>query len=225
MGVVCVIPCGPSATDVVPSNTGPSNSRIVAVTPTALGLYTPTFVRESPFTSPVNTVTALAADDGNPGTNIPTKPPPATGDRNCEETTRLPAAPVLVNSTAPRELGASNKLTQMSSNARDSRAPSENCLVAPLNRYTAVTANTSVYDVLNTLTPDTNGTPPAPTTDAATGNVTVSTAKSAPAAAASGSARRSTLRKLIEWFLSPCPRIFLSLRGKVLFRFHLSLRR
>src|SRR2546426_1098035 len=112
-GVVGVPPCGPSATDVVPSNTGPSNSRIVAVTDTALGLYTPTFVRESPFTNPVNTVTALAADDGSPGTNIPTKPPPVTGDLNCELTTSNPAPPQLVNSTAPRELGVPNKLTQM----------------------------------------------------------------------------------------------------------------
>src|SRR5216683_3059493 len=207
MLLTCVTARGASATDVVPSNTDPSNSRIVAVTPTALGLYTPTFVRESPFTNPVNTVTALADDDGNPGMNIPTNPPPGTGDLNCELTTSNPAPPELVNSTAPREFGASNKLTQMSSNARDSRAASENCLLAPLNRYTAVTANTSVYDVLNTLTSDTNGTPPAPTTDAATGNVTVSTAKSAPATAASGSARRRTLRKLIESFLSPCPRI------------------
>src|SRR5438876_736422 len=179
MLLTCVTARGASATDVVPSNTAPSNSRIVAVTPTALGLYTPTFVRESPLARPVNTVTAFAADDGNPGMNIPTKPPPETGDLNCELTTSNPAPPELVNSTAPSEPGVSNKLTQILSNDRDSRAPSENCLDAPLNRYTAVTVNTSVYDVLNTLTSDTNGTPPAPATDAATGNVTVSEAGTA----------------------------------------------
>jgi hypothetical protein len=43
-----------------------------------------------------------------------------------------------------------------------------------LNRYTAVTVNTSVYDVLKTRASDTNGTPPTPVADAATGNVTVS---------------------------------------------------
>jgi hypothetical protein len=48
-----------------------------------------------------------------------------------------------------------------------------------LNRYTAVTVSTSVYDVLNTLTSDTNGTPPTPDTDAATGSVTVSAARNA----------------------------------------------
>jgi hypothetical protein len=47
-----------------------------------------------------------------------------------------------------------------------------------LNRYTAVTLNTSVYDVLNTRTSDTNGTPPTPLTDAATGNVTNASARS-----------------------------------------------
>jgi hypothetical protein len=62
----------------------------------------------------------------------------------------------------------------MSSNALASRAASWNTCVAPLNRYTAVTVNASVYDVLKTLTSDTNGTPPTPVTDAATGNVTVS---------------------------------------------------
>jgi hypothetical protein len=69
----------------------------------------------------------------------------------------------------------------MSSNARASRGASENTCVAPLNRYTAVTLNTSVYDVLNTRTSDTNGTPPTPETDAATGSVTVSAARNADA--------------------------------------------
>jgi hypothetical protein len=35
-----------------------------------------------------------------------------------------------------------------------------------------------VYDVLNTRTSDTNGTPPCPVADAATGNVTVSAERS-----------------------------------------------
>src|SRR6266540_3745067 len=106
--------------------------------------------------------------------NIPTKPPPGTGERNCELTTRLSPPPELANSTAPTEPGAPNRLTPMSSNALASRAASWNTRVAPLNRYTAVTVNTSVYDVLKTLTSDTNGTPPTPATDAATGSVTVS---------------------------------------------------
>src|SRR2546426_243162 len=87
----CVPMCAASPTDFVPNNTGPSYSRIVAVTAFSLCLYAPTFVRESPLT-----------------------------------------------------------------------------------RYPAVTVNASVYDVLKTRTSDTNGTPPAPVTDAATGSVTVS---------------------------------------------------
>src|SRR5215467_4679930 len=123
MLLTCVTPCAPSCTLVVPSNTAPSYNRIVAVTAFPLGLYIPTFVRESPFTSPVNTVTTCAADDGSPGMNIPTNPPPVTGDLNCDETTSDPAAPELVNSTAPNDPGDENKLTQMSSNAFASRAP------------------------------------------------------------------------------------------------------
>jgi hypothetical protein len=38
----------------------------------------------------------------------------------------------------------------------------------------AVTVKTSVYEVLKTLTSDTNGIPPRPTAETATGNVTVS---------------------------------------------------
>src|SRR6266508_3186509 len=124
MLLTCVTPWAARFTDVVPSNTAPSNNRIVAVTGALLGLYTPMFVRESPLTSPVNTVTAFAAEEGNPGMNIPTNPPDETGERSCEETTRLPAAPELVNSTAPSELGAPNKLTPISSNAFASRGPS-----------------------------------------------------------------------------------------------------
>ena len=62
----------------------------------------------------------------------------------------------------------------MSSNAFASRGASSNTRDAPLNRYTAVTVNASVYDVLNTLTSETNGTPPTPIAEATTGNVTVS---------------------------------------------------
>src|SRR5215467_10106137 len=131
-------------------------------------------VRESPLTSPVSTVTAPAADGARPGMNIPTNPPVVTGDLNCDETTSVPCAAGLVNSTAPREFGVENRLTQMSSNALASRAASWKVCVAPLNRYTAVTASTSVYDVLKTRTSDTNGTPPPPVTDAATGSVTFS---------------------------------------------------
>src|SRR6202162_1623131 len=192
MLLTCVAPCAARPTARVPSSTGPSNNRIVAVTDTSLGLYTPTFVRESPFTSPVNTVTAWAAEGGKPGMNIPTCPPPdnGDGDRNCDVTTRPPAAARLVNSIAPRESGAPNKLTQMSSNACASRGANWNVCCCPLNRYTAVTVNTSVYDVLNTLTSDTNGTPPTPNTDAATGSVTVSARRDAPPATRSRAAPR-----------------------------------
>src|SRR6266508_5457300 len=181
MLLTCVTACPNRPTLVVPSSTGPSKRRIVTVTAFPLGLYTPMFVRESPLTSPVSTVTVAAADGGNPGMNIPTNPPALTGDRNCEDTTRVPSAAPLVNSTAPRESGLANKLTAMSSKALASRGASSNTCVAPLNRYTAVTVNASVYDVLKTLTSDTNGTPPTPATDAATGSVTVS-AESGPAA-------------------------------------------
>src|SRR5215831_6871879 len=184
----CVTACGPKFTDVVPSNTDPSNKLIVAVTDTPLGLYTPTFVRDSPLTRLVNTETTDAALDGNPGTNIPTCPPPAAGDLNCDVTTRSPAAWSLVNSTAPKLDGDENKLTQISSNPRASRGASANACDAPLNRYTAVTFITFVYDVLNTLTSDTNGTPPCPVADAATGNVTVSANR------ARGSAARQTVQ-------------------------------
>src|SRR6476661_3060552 len=117
MLLTCVTPCAARPTDWLPSNTGPSNSRIVAVTDTSLGLYTPMFVRESPFTSPVNTVTAFAPDGGRPGMNIPTWPPLVSGDLNCDVTTRPPGPAPLENSIAPSEFGTPNKLTQMSSNA------------------------------------------------------------------------------------------------------------
>src|SRR5215471_10411248 len=132
------------------------------------------FVRPSPLTSPVSTVTGAASVGASPGTNIPVKPPVETGDRSCDDTTSVPCGAGLVKSTAPRELGVAKRLTQMSSKAFASRGASWKDCAAPLNRYTAVTASTSVYDVLKTRTSDTNGTPPTPATDAATGSVTVS---------------------------------------------------
>src|SRR5215471_16242514 len=179
MLLTCVTACADSCACVVPNNTLPSYKRIVAVTVVPLGLYTPTFVRESPLTRLVKTLTTEAALDGNPGTNIPTWPPAGSGDRSCEVTTSCPAAPSVVNSTAPRLCGVENRLTQMSSNPRASRGASWNTCCAPLNRYTAVTFSTLVYDVLNTLTSDTNGTPPCPVADAATGRVTVSAPREA----------------------------------------------
>src|SRR6266508_3430228 len=117
----CVTACGPNATDCVPNNTPPSNNRIAAVTETPLGLYTPMFVRESPLTKLVNTLTTPAAEEGSPGTNIPTCPPPDTGDLSCEVTTKSSEDPLTLNSTAPNVPGEENKLTQMSSNPRASR--------------------------------------------------------------------------------------------------------
>jgi hypothetical protein len=80
----------------------------------------------------------------------------------------------------------------MSSNARDSRAPSTNvaCGATPghvprKHRYTAVTDTGAVYDVLNTRTSEKNGLAADPTgNDVTAGNVTVS--------ARSDGARRST---------------------------------
>src|SRR5262245_46675331 len=60
----------------------------------------------------------------------------------------------------------------MSSKAFASRGASWNDCVAPLKRYTAVTVRTSVYDVLNTGTSETDGTPPTPVPDATVGSVT-----------------------------------------------------
>src|SRR5262245_3030804 len=86
----------------------------------------------------------------------------------------------------------------MSSNPRASRGASWNTCVAPLNRYTAVTFSTFAYDVLNTRTSDTNGTPPCPVADAAAGNVTVS----AEAAAAANNADANNIpHRAIRWVL------------------------
>jgi hypothetical protein len=149
-------------------------------------LYTPTFVRDAPFINPVNTVTGCAAEDGNPGTNIPTAPPTGcgNGEYNRDVTTTVPAAADEENSTAPKEFGTPNKLTQISSNDLASRGANVNVLTGcDPNRYTAVTATLAVYDVLNTRTSEKNGANPC--TDAATDNVTVS--PPAPAASPSRS--------------------------------------
>src|SRR4026209_1604597 len=82
------------------------------------------FVRNTPLDSPVNTDTAYACVTFIPGMNIPLVPPPATGEYR-RLVTRL-ASPALVNSTAPADAGALNVVKIMSSNARDSRAPSTN---------------------------------------------------------------------------------------------------
>src|SRR6266567_8829792 len=86
---------------IVPNNTGPSNNLTATLTAASLGLYTPTFVRLAPFINPGNTVTGCAADDGNPGMNIPTAPPTGcgNGEYSRDVTTIVPDEAVLVNST------------------------------------------------------------------------------------------------------------------------------
>src|SRR5215831_1041989 len=217
----CVPLCGPRFSGITPSNTGgklPSNSysRIVATTAVKFGLYTPMLVRKLPVADPalarfVNTVTACAADDGSPGMNIPTDPtvPAGHGGLAAGEYRRdVTSRPVELeeNSTAPSELGTLNRLTQMLSNALASRGASakffEGCgehpAVAGLHRYVAVTFTTSVYDVLNTRTSEKNGA--APTTDAATGNVTVSAtaARAAKRSATGARTERAILTCLME---------------------------
>src|SRR5450756_1029779 len=152
MSLTCAPVCGPIGSDTVPSITGPSNRRIVAVTPTPLGLYTPMFVRKSPFISSVNAVTVFAADDGRPGMNIPTDPDVAggaSGEYSLDVTTR-PPEPGVENSTAPSELGTPNKWLLISSNAFDSRGDSVKVCggtgdAHPKHRYTAVTVTGVVY--------------------------------------------------------------------------------
>src|ERR1700757_5294966 len=81
---ICV-PVRPArVTGMVPSSTGgndpsKSNSRMVATTWPALGLYTPMFVRKLPVADPalerfVSAVIGCAALAGSPGMNIPTDP-------------------------------------------------------------------------------------------------------------------------------------------------------
>src|SRR5712691_3248344 len=172
---ICVPVLGPNVNGTVPNNTGPSYNLTATLTDTSLGLYTPTFVRDAPFINPGNTVTACAAEDGNPGMNIPTAPPTGcgNGEYNRDVTTIVPAEAELVNSTAPNEFGVANKLTQISSNDFASRGANVNALTGcDPDRYTAVTDTLAVYDVLNTRTSERNGANPC--TDAAAGNVTVS---------------------------------------------------
>src|SRR5258705_5319617 len=120
MSLTCAPVCGPSATGKVPSNTGPSNNRSVAVTPTALVLYTPMFVRKSPFNKFVNTVTAFADDDGRPGMNIPTEPVVASGEYRRDVTTIPPGVATVENSIAPSEVGTPNNWFLISANTPDS---------------------------------------------------------------------------------------------------------
>src|SRR5258708_3410550 len=114
----------------VPNNTGPSYKRTATFTDASLGLYTPMFVRLAPFIKPVSTVTGCAADDGSPGMNIPTAPPTGggNGEYNRDVTTTVPGEAELENSTAPREFGVANKLTQISSNDFASRVDRVNVL-------------------------------------------------------------------------------------------------
>jgi hypothetical protein len=127
---ICVPVLGPNVNGTVPNNTGPSNNLTATLTDASLGLYTPTFVRNAPFINPGNTVTGCAADDGSPGMNIPTAPPMGggNGEYNREVTTTVPGEAELENSTAPKEFGVANKLTQISSKDFASRGDSVNVL-------------------------------------------------------------------------------------------------
>jgi hypothetical protein len=105
--------------------------------------------------------------------NIPTAPPVGNGEYNRDVTTIVPAGAELVNSTAPKEFGVANKLTQMSSKDFASRGDNVNVFAGcDPNRYVAVTFTLAAYDVLKTRTSEINGANPC--TDAAAGNVTVS---------------------------------------------------
>src|SRR6185369_82843 len=154
----------------------------------------PMFVRKSPFIRFVNAVTAFADVDGRPGMNIPTDPAVAGGASGeyKRDVTTIPGDAV-ENSTAPSEFGTPKNWLLMSSNAFDSRGTSVNTrggtgFAHPKHRYTAVTVTMSVYDVLNTRTSEKNGAT-GRTTDAATGNVTVSPKSGAPAASRSAAGR------------------------------------
>src|SRR5215472_7280440 len=139
---ICVPLLGPNVNGTVPNNTDPSNNLTATFTDTSLGLYTPTLVRDAPFIKPGSTVTGCAADDGNPGMNIPTAPPTGcgNGEYNRDVTTTVPEGAEDENSTAPREFGVLNKPTQISSNDLDSRGANVNILDGcDPNRYTAVT--------------------------------------------------------------------------------------
>jgi hypothetical protein len=129
--------------------------------------------------SPVNTDTACASPDLNPGTNIPTVGIGAVENNRLVTRTALPE---LVNSTAPADPGALKVARIMSSNARDSRTASVKVVCgaaaghAPRkHRYTAVTDTGAVYDVLNTRTSEKNGEAAVPTgSDVTAGIVNVS---------------------------------------------------
>src|ERR1700682_122889 len=172
---ICVPVLGPNVNGTVPNNTGPSYNLTATLTDASLRLYTPTFGLDAPFINPGNPVTACAAEDGNPGMNIPTAPPTGcgNGEYNRDVTTTAPADAVLVNSTAPKEFGIANKLTQISSNDFASRGANVNVFTGcDPNRYTAVTVTVSVYDVLKTRTSERKGANPC--TDARPGRVPLS---------------------------------------------------
>jgi hypothetical protein len=63
----------------------------------------------------------------------------------------------------------------------------------------AVTVKTSVYEVLKTLTSETNGIPPRPTAETATGNVTVSARAEKDGATRSVAQTATTLAKENRW--------------------------
>jgi hypothetical protein len=142
---ICVPVLAANVNSTVPSNTGPSYNLTDTFTDASFGLYTPTFVRDAPFISPGNTVAGCAAEDGNPGMNIPTAPPEGNGEYSRDVTTIVPAGAELVNSTAPKEFGVANKLTQISSNDFASRGARVNVLAGcDPNRYVAGTDTLAV---------------------------------------------------------------------------------
>jgi hypothetical protein len=63
----------------------------------------------------------------------------------------------------------------------------------------AFTVRTSVYEVLKTLTSETNGIPPRPTAETATGNVTVSARDGKDGATRSVAQSATTLAKENRW--------------------------
>src|SRR5713101_633588 len=108
---------------------------------------------------------------------VPNNTAPPTGcgngEYNRDVTTTVPGEAELENSTAPKEFGVANKLTQISSKDFASRGANVNVLTGcDPDRYTAVTDTLTVYDVLKTRTSERNGANPC--TDAAAGSVTVS---------------------------------------------------
>jgi hypothetical protein len=143
--------------------------------------------------------------------NIPTDPDVAGGASGeySRDVTTIPPEPGVENSTAPSELGTPNNWLLMSSNAFDSRGDNVKTCggtadAHPKHRYTAVTVITDVYDVLKTRTSEKNGAT-GRTTDAATGNVTVSaTSGHAPASnSATGNRAFPPIFRISREFIAP----------------------